>query len=74
LCAGTWRFIQGTENSEASAATVCWIRDCKGEARNAYRILVNGPLGRHELGIPRKLWDNIKLDLREIRVDCEGGK
>jgi hypothetical protein len=36
-----------------------------GKTRNAYRILVERPLGR-----PRRRWmDNIKIDLREIGWD-----
>jgi hypothetical protein len=36
-----------------------------GEKRNAYRILVEKPLGR-----PRRRWeDNIRMDLREIGWD-----
>jgi len=43
---------------------------CIGEGRDVYRILferaeINRPLGR-----PRRMWDdNIKMDLREIRID-----
>jgi hypothetical protein len=40
-----------------------------GEKKNAYnRILVGKPEGRRPLGRPRRrLVDNIKMDLREIR-------
>jgi hypothetical protein len=39
-----------------------------GENRNAYRILVGKQEGEKPLGRPRRrLVDNIKLDLREIR-------
>jgi hypothetical protein len=38
------------------------------ERRNAYRILVGKPEGRKSMGRPRRrLGDNIKIDLREIR-------
>jgi hypothetical protein len=42
-----------------------------GETRNAYRILVGKPEGKRPLGRPRRRWvDNIKIDLREIGLDC----
>jgi hypothetical protein len=38
--------------------------------RGVYRVLVGKPQGRILLGRPRRRWeDNIKLDLREIRID-----
>jgi hypothetical protein len=37
-----------------------------GEVRAAYNILVGRPEGRRPLGRPRRRWDNIKMDLREI--------
>jgi hypothetical protein len=41
-----------------------------GENRNAYRILGRKPEGKRPLGRPRRrLVDNIKMDLREIRWD-----
>jgi hypothetical protein len=40
----------------------------KGEKRNAYRILVGVPEGKRPLGRQRRrLVDNIKMDLKEIR-------
>jgi hypothetical protein len=44
-----------------------------GEKRNAYRILMGKPEGKRLLGRPRRrLVDNIKMDLREIRVGWYG--
>jgi hypothetical protein len=41
-----------------------------GEGRGVYRVLVGMPEGKKPLGRPRRRWeDNIKLDLREIRID-----
>jgi hypothetical protein len=35
-----------------------------------YRVLVGRPEGKRPLGRPRRRWeDNIKMDLREIRMD-----
>jgi hypothetical protein len=40
-----------------------------GEKRNAYRILVGKPEGKIPLGRPNRRWvDDIKMDLREIRL------
>jgi hypothetical protein len=40
------------------------------EGIGVYRVLVGRPEGKRPLGIPRCRWeDNIKLDLREIRID-----
>jgi hypothetical protein len=40
------------------------------EGRGAYRILVGRPEGKRPLGRPRRRReDNIKMDLREIRIN-----
>jgi hypothetical protein len=41
-----------------------------GEKRGAYRALVGKPEGRRPLGRPRRRWEDIKMDLRE--VGCGG--
>jgi hypothetical protein len=42
----------------------------KGEGRGVYRVLGGKPEGKRPLGRPRRRWeDNIKMDLREIRID-----
>jgi hypothetical protein len=38
-----------------------------GQVRGAYNILVGRPEGRRPLGRPRRRWEDIKMDLREIR-------
>jgi hypothetical protein len=44
----------------------------QGERRGVYRVLVGSPVGERPLGRPRLRWEyNIKLDLREIRVNGE---
>jgi hypothetical protein len=41
-----------------------------GEERGVYRGLVWSPERKRPLGGPRRRWkDNIKMDLREIRLD-----
>jgi hypothetical protein len=41
-----------------------------GEGRSVYRVWVGRPEGKRPLGRPRRRQeDNIKLDLREIRID-----
>jgi hypothetical protein len=41
-----------------------------GEVRNAYKILIGKPKGKRPFGRPRHRWeDNIKMDLREIRLE-----
>jgi hypothetical protein len=40
------------------------------EKRNAYRLLVEKPEGRRQLGRPRRRWvDNIRMYLLELRWD-----
>jgi hypothetical protein len=40
------------------------------EGRGVYRVLVGRPESKRPLGRPRRRWeDNIKMDLREIRID-----
>jgi hypothetical protein len=42
-----------------------------GAPRNTYRTLAGKPEGKRPLRRPRRRWvDNIKMDLREIRLDC----
>jgi hypothetical protein len=42
----------------------------RGEGRIVYRVLVGKPEGKRPLGRPRSRWeDNIKMDVREIRID-----
>jgi hypothetical protein len=41
-----------------------------GEGRGVYRVLVGRPEGKRPLGRLRRRWeDNIKMDLRDIRID-----
>jgi hypothetical protein len=41
-----------------------------GERRSVYRVLVGRPKGKRPLRRPRHRWeDNIKMDLRETRID-----
>jgi hypothetical protein len=39
-----------------------------GDRRGAYKVLVEKPEGKRQLGKPRRRWeDNIKMDLQEVR-------
>jgi hypothetical protein len=41
-----------------------------GEGKGVYRVLVGRPEGKRPLGRPRRRWEgNIKMDLRETRID-----
>jgi hypothetical protein len=41
-----------------------------GEGRGIYRVLVGRPEVKRPLGRPRRRWeDNIKMNLKEIRID-----
>jgi hypothetical protein len=41
-----------------------------GEMRNAFKILVENPEEKRQLGRSRRRWeDNIKMDLREIGLE-----
>jgi hypothetical protein len=41
-----------------------------GEGRGVYRVLVGKSEGKIPVGRPRSRWEiNIKMDLREIRID-----
>jgi hypothetical protein len=37
-----------------------------GVNRNAYTILVGKPEGKRQLGRPKRRWEDIKMDLREM--------
>ena len=37
-----------------------------GEGRNVYRVLIGKPEGRRPLGRPRRRWEDIRMDLREV--------
>jgi hypothetical protein len=40
------------------------------KGKDVYRVLVERPEGKRSLGRPRRRWeDNIKMDLKEIRID-----
>jgi hypothetical protein len=41
-----------------------------GEGRGVYRVLIGRPEGKRPVGRHRHRWkDNIKIDLRKIRID-----
>jgi hypothetical protein len=41
-----------------------------GEGKGVYSVLVGRPEGKRPLGRSRRRWENdIKMDLREIRID-----
>jgi hypothetical protein len=79
---GSWRKLHNDElhNLYSSPNIVSVIKSRRvrwaghvtrmGEGRGVYRVLVGRPEGRRPLGRPMHRWeDNIKMDLREIRMD-----
>jgi hypothetical protein len=79
---GSWRKLHSDElHSPYSSPNVVrviksrrmrWVGHVArvGEGRGVYRVLVGRPEGKRPLGRPRHRWeDNIKVDLREIRID-----
>ncbi|KAJ4444123.1 hypothetical protein ANN_05912 [Periplaneta americana] len=78
---GEWRNLHNTE-LHALYSSPDIIRNIKsrrlrwaghvarmGESRNAYRVLVGRPKGKRPLGRPRRRWEDIKMDLREVGYD-----
>jgi hypothetical protein len=75
---GGWRKLHNEElhglNSSPSIVIVIKARRMRwaghvarmGEVRGAYNILVGRPEGRRPLVRPRRRWEDIKMDLREI--------
>jgi hypothetical protein len=42
-----------------------------GEERKVYEVLMGKPEGKRPLGRPRRRWeDGIRMDLREIGLEC----
>jgi hypothetical protein len=79
---GSWRKLHNNElhslYSSPNIVRVIKLRRMKwaghvarmGEGRGVYRVLVGRPEGRRPLARPRRRWeDNIKMDLREIRIE-----
>ena len=44
-----------------------WVA-CMGEGRGVHWVLVGKPEGKRPLGRPRRRWEDIKMDLREVGV------
>ena len=40
------------------------------EGRRAVKILTGKPKGRRPLGRSRRRWDNVRMDLEEIRINA----
>jgi hypothetical protein len=79
---GSWRKLHNDElhSLYSSSNTVRVIKSRRmswaghvarmGEGRGVYRVLVGRPEGKRPLGRTRRRWEgNIKMDLREIRID-----
>jgi hypothetical protein len=79
---GSWRKLHNDElhspNSSKNivrvikSRTMTWAGHVArmGEGRGVYRVLVGRPEGKRPLEKPRRMWeDNIKMDLREVRID-----
>ncbi|KAJ4429380.1 hypothetical protein ANN_21537 [Periplaneta americana] len=78
---GEWRKLRNTE-LHAFYSSPDIIRNIKsrrlrwaghvahmGESINAYSVLVGRPEGKRPLGRPRRRWEDIKMDLREVGYD-----
>jgi hypothetical protein len=78
---GSWRILHNDElHSLYSSPNIVRVIKARrlrwaghvasmGEGRGVYRVLVGRPEGKRPLGRPKRRWeDNIKLDLREIRI------
>jgi hypothetical protein len=79
---GSWRKLHNDELHNLHSSTNIvraiksrWMRWAgrvarMGEGRGVYRVLVERPEGKRQLGRPRRRWDeNIKMDLRETGMD-----
>jgi hypothetical protein len=79
---GSWRKLHNVElhNQDSSPNIVRVIKSRRmrwaghvarmGEGRGVYKVLVGSPEGKRPLGRPKHRWeDNIKMDLREIKID-----
>jgi hypothetical protein len=52
---------------KSSSIRILWHVTCMGKVRNAYRVLVEKPVGKRSLARPGHRWeDNIKTNLEEI--------
>jgi hypothetical protein len=80
---GEWRKLHNGELNdlyslpnivwEVKSRTMRWAGHVArmGEERGVHRVLVGKPEGKRLLGIPRRrLEDNIKIDLQEVRGGC----
>ena len=77
-----WRKLHNEElNDLYSSSSIVWMIKSRrmrraghvarmGERRGVCRALVGKPEGKRPLGRPRHRWDNIKIDLKEVR--CGG--
>jgi hypothetical protein len=74
---GSWRKLHNDElhslySSPIKSRRMRWAGHVArmGAERGVYRVFVGRPEGKRPLGRPRRRWeDNIKMDLREIRID-----
>jgi hypothetical protein len=41
------------------------------EKRGVHMVLVEKPEGKRPLGKPRRRWEDIKMELQEVRLGCE---
>jgi hypothetical protein len=61
-------YPQGKDIRQNKSRTMRWAGHvtCIGEDRKVYRVLVEKPEGKRSLGRPRRRWENIRMDLRDI--------
>jgi hypothetical protein len=82
---GEWRKLRNEElNNLYSILNTIWVIKSRrmrrvghvarmGERRCAYRVLLGKHEKKRQLGRPRRRWEDIKMDLQEVRLEAWTG-